>query len=111
MSLQQHPWHQFWTRSLDAATGVAGSAESLPEMGAQWWAQSLQASQQWWQWWFATFVPPVDWAAQGQAGKITPAPTQPGRPEPVQTRAPRAMPSANAPIRHPKAAAKHARKG
>jgi hypothetical protein len=36
MSLPTHPWHQLWTRSLDATTGVAGSAESLPGLTAQW---------------------------------------------------------------------------
>ncbi|MFY9479295.1 MAG: hypothetical protein WAQ08_16760 [Aquabacterium sp.] len=111
MSLPQHPWHQFWTRSLDAATGVAGSAESLPEMSAQWWTHSLQASQQWWQWWFATFVPPVDWTAQGKVGQVMPPPPQPDHQEPVQARAPRATPVTDAPTRRPKAAAKHARKG
>lgn len=115
MSLPQHPWHQFWTRSMDAATGVAGSAESLPGMSAQWWTHAMQASQQWWQWWFATFVPPVDWAAQGKAGQVMPPPPrpapQPGHQEPVQARAPRATPSTDTPARRPKAAAKHARKG
>lgn len=111
MSLPQHPWHQFWTRSLDAATGVAGSAESLPGLGAQWWTHSLQASQQWWSWWFATFVPPVDWSTHDKVGQVTPPSPQPERKEPAPVRAQRTMPSTEAPTRRPKAAAKHARKG
>ncbi|HIV72887.1 MAG TPA: hypothetical protein H9903_18255 [Candidatus Aquabacterium excrementipullorum] len=111
MSLPQHPWHQFWTRSLDAATGVAGSAESLPGLTTQWWTQSMQASQQWWSWWFAAFMPPAGWGAQDPVGQVPPPAAESARPEPVRRSAPRPALAAEAPVRRPKVAAKHARKG
>ena len=95
MSQHTDPWHQFWTRSLDAATGVAGSAESLPGLTTQWWAQSLQASQQWWSWWFAAFMPPADWGAQDEVGRVPPPPaSEPVHHEAVRHAAPRPGPRA-----------------
>lgn len=113
MSLPNHPWHQLWTRSLDATTGVAGSAESLPTLTAQWWEQSMQASQQWWSWWFMAFTPPAGWGAQDRAGHVPPAPAaEPLRRDAHRPASPRTTSAAaEAPTRRPKAAAKHARKG
>lgn len=112
MSLPPHPWHQFWTRSLDAATGVTGSAESLPGATAQWWTHSLQASQQWWSWWFAAFMPPAGWGVQDKVGEVPPPPAaEPVRRNAPRRTAPRATQADDALTRRPKAAAKHARKG
>lgn len=113
MSLPSNPWHQLWTRGLDATTGVAGSAESLPSLTTQWWEHSMQASQQWWSWWFAAFMPPTGWGAQDPAGQVpVPPASEPLRREPPHRSTQRAAPStADAPVRRPKAAAKHARKG
>lgn len=111
MSLPPHPWHQFWTRSLDAATGVAGSGESLPGLGTQWWTHSMQASQQWWSWWFAAFMPPAGWGVQDKVGEVAAPPSvEPARPEAARRSAPKVV-QAEAPAHRPKAAAKHARKG
>jgi hypothetical protein len=111
MSLPPHPWHQFWTRTLDAATGVAGSAESLPSLTTQWWTQSMQASQQWWRWWFAAVMPPAGWGVQDKVGEVPPPAADPARREVPRRDEARAGPSEDAPLRRPKAAARHARKG
>lgn len=113
MSLPPHPWHQLWTRSLDATTGVAGSAESLPGLTSQWWEQSMQASQQWWSWWFAAFMPPGGWGVQDKAGEVaTPPAAEPVRREPARhSPGPTASEAPAAQTRRPKVAAKHARKG
>lgn len=112
MSLPPHPWHQFWTRSLDAVTGVAGSAESLPDMTTQWWTHSMQATQQWWSWWFAAFMPPAGWGVQDKVGEVPPPPAA----EPVHREPPRRDMSGlkqgeDVPVRRPKATVRTPRKG
>lgn len=54
--MQEHPWHQFWTRSVDAATGVAGSAESMAAWPVRWWHDSYKASHDWWIWWMTAWT-------------------------------------------------------
>lgn len=71
--MQEHPWHQFWTRSVDAATGVAGSAESMAAWPVRWWHDSYKASHDWWVWWMTAWAAGTQPAGTQPAGDETPA--------------------------------------
>lgn len=59
--VDEHPWQHLWRSTVDAATGVTGSSQSLSQELGQWphqWVEhSLQATQTWWAWWFQYFNP------------------------------------------------------
>lgn len=69
--MQEHPWHHFWTRSVDAATGVDGSAESMAALPVRWWQQSVESSQVWTRWWLDGWLS-AGWPSHGAAYSTLP---------------------------------------